>query len=124
VSFDVLASGFGLAEGPTVGPGGVLYVSDALLGGVRRLDPDGGERHLLAGRRGIGGLALHATGGLLASGRDVVLLDGEQVRPVLAVWDAAMLYTTSSPDARKGRNLDHDGRCTAAERHSECVRHE
>ena len=87
MSFDVLASGFGLAEGPTVGPGGVLYVSDALLGGVRRLDPDGGERHLLAGRRGIGGLALHATGGLLASGRDVVLLDGEQVRPVLA--DAA-----------------------------------
>jgi Pyridoxamine 5'-phosphate oxidase len=37
-----------------------------------------------------------------------------QVRPVLAVWDAAMLYTTSSPDARKGRNLDHDGRCTVA----------
>jgi sugar lactone lactonase YvrE len=87
VSFEVLASGFGLAEGPTVGPGGVLYVSDALLGGVRRLDPDGGEHRLLAGRRGIGGLALHAAGGLLASGRDVVLLDGAQVRPVLA--DAA-----------------------------------
>jgi len=87
VSFDVLASGFGLAEGPTAGPGGVLYVSDALLGGVRRLDPDGGEHRLLAGRRGIGGLALHAAGGLLASGRDVVLLDGAQVRPVLA--DAA-----------------------------------
>jgi len=87
VSFDVLATGFGLAEGPTAGPGGVLYVSDALLGGVRRLDPDGGEQHLLAGRRGIGGLALHTGGGLLASGRDVVLLDGEQVRPVLA--DAA-----------------------------------
>ncbi|HEX4251191.1 MAG TPA: SMP-30/gluconolactonase/LRE family protein [Pseudonocardia sp.] len=87
MGFDVLASGFGLAEGPTAGPGGVLYVCDALLGGVRRLDAGGGEHHLLAGRRGIGGLALHTTGGLLASGRDVVLLDGEQVRPVLA--DAA-----------------------------------
>jgi hypothetical protein len=37
-----------------------------------------------------------------------------QVRPVLAVWDATMLYTTSSPAARKARNLDHDGGCTVA----------
>ncbi|HEY3978351.1 MAG TPA: pyridoxamine 5'-phosphate oxidase family protein [Streptosporangiaceae bacterium] len=35
-----------------------------------------------------------------------------QVRPVLAVWDGAKLYTTSSPGARKARNLDEDGRCT------------
>jgi hypothetical protein len=31
---------------------------------------------------------------------------------VLAVWDAALLYTTSSPGARKARNLDRDSRCT------------
>jgi hypothetical protein len=34
------------------------------------------------------------------------------VRPVLAVWVGNALYTTSSPRARKGRNLDRDGRCT------------
>jgi hypothetical protein len=34
------------------------------------------------------------------------------VRPVLAVWVGGALYTTSSPQARKGRNLDRDGRCT------------
>jgi hypothetical protein len=33
---------------------------------------------------------------------------------VLAVWVGGALYTTSSPQARKGRNLDRDGRCTAA----------
>ena len=32
--------------------------------------------------------------------------------PVLAVWVDGTLYTTSSPQARKGRNLDLDGRCT------------
>jgi hypothetical protein len=33
---------------------------------------------------------------------------------VLAVWVEGALYTTSSPQARKGRNLDRDGRCTVA----------
>ncbi len=37
-----------------------------------------------------------------------------QIRPVLAVWVGGALYTTSSPQARKGRNLDRDGRCTVA----------
>src|ERR1700733_15983520 len=37
-----------------------------------------------------------------------------QVRPVLAVWVGGALYTTSSPQARKGRNLDRDGRCSVA----------
>jgi len=36
------------------------------------------------------------------------------VRPVLAVWVGGALYTTSSPQARKGRNLDRDGRCSVA----------
>jgi pyridoxamine 5'-phosphate oxidase-like protein len=34
------------------------------------------------------------------------------IRPLLAVWMGDALYTTSSPRARKGRNLDRDGRCT------------
>ena len=34
------------------------------------------------------------------------------VRPVLAVWAGDALYSTSSPDAQKARNLRHDARCT------------
>jgi hypothetical protein len=33
---------------------------------------------------------------------------------VLAVWAGGALYTTSSPQARKGRNLDRDARCSVA----------
>ena len=33
---------------------------------------------------------------------------------MLAVWVGGALYTTSSPQARKGRNLERDGRCTVA----------
>ena len=36
------------------------------------------------------------------------------LRPVLAVWVGGALYTTSSPRARKGRNLDRDARCSVA----------
>ena len=31
------------------------------------------------------------------------------VRPVLAVWNDGALYTTTSPQARKARNLERDG---------------
>jgi nitroimidazol reductase NimA-like FMN-containing flavoprotein (pyridoxamine 5'-phosphate oxidase superfamily) len=34
------------------------------------------------------------------------------VRPVLAVWVDSALHTTSSPAARKSRNLGRDARCT------------
>ncbi|HWN35379.1 MAG TPA: SMP-30/gluconolactonase/LRE family protein [Pseudonocardia sp.] len=97
--FEVLASGFGLAEGPVAGPGGVLYVADTLLGGVRQLHADGGQRHLVPDRRGIGGLALHAGGGLLATGRDVALLDA-------ALVDAALV------DAGQPRPLLTDAAAT------------
>jgi hypothetical protein len=36
------------------------------------------------------------------------------LRPVLAVWVGDTLCTTSSPQARKGRNLDRDARCSVA----------
>jgi sugar lactone lactonase YvrE len=48
--FEVLATGFGLAEGPTAGPDGVLYVTDALLGGVHQLHADGSRSHLVPDR--------------------------------------------------------------------------
>jgi gluconolactonase len=72
---DILASGFALAEAPVVDAHGTVYVSDALVGGVRVIHADGSEQTLLPDRRGIGGMALHANGDLLVSGRDVVAID-------------------------------------------------
>jgi gluconolactonase len=78
--FDVVAQGFGLAEAP-VWDGSSLLFSDAVFGGVKRIGADGRVEEVLQKRRGIGGMALHADGGLLVSGRDVLLIrpDGEQV---------------------------------------------
>ena len=72
MEWDVLASGFGLPEAPTPDPAGALYFSDVLGGGVRRLDPSGELTIVVPKRRGVGGLALHADGGLVCSGRELV----------------------------------------------------
>lgn len=79
-SFDVVAQGFGLAEAP-VWDGESLLFSDVVFGGVKRVGPDGRVSEVLSKRRGIGGIALHADGGFLVSGRDVLWIrdDGEQV---------------------------------------------
>jgi sugar lactone lactonase YvrE len=79
MTFEVLADGFGLAEAPTW-DGSSLLFSDAIFGGVKRLGAGGRVHEVLAKRR-VGGIALHADGGFLASGRDVLRVrpDGEQV---------------------------------------------
>jgi D-xylonolactonase len=78
VQFETLASGYGLVEGPTVDTGGNLLFSDVLGGGVYRVAPDGGIETVVPKRRGVGGIALHADGGIVLSGRDLVhVRDGE-----------------------------------------------
>lgn len=68
----LVAAGFLLAEAPTFDAVGNLWVADTLGGGIRVLAADGGECRILTERRGIGGMALHAGGDMLVSGRDVV----------------------------------------------------
>jgi gluconolactonase len=72
MQFSVIASGYGLVEGPTVDPAGRVYFSDVLGGGVYRVDQSGAVETVVPKRRGVGGLALHADGGIVASGRDLV----------------------------------------------------
>jgi gluconolactonase len=75
---ETLASGYGLVEGPTVDDDGNLYFSDVLGGGVYRREPDGEVTTVVPKRRGVGGIALHADGGIVVSGRDIVhVRDGE-----------------------------------------------
>ncbi len=98
-----VASGYTLAEAPVAAPDGGFWFSDVLGGGVYRWSPTTGEvETVLPKRRGIGGMALHADGGLVMSGRDVIhWQDGE----------SRTLYTP--PDGVAGINdltVDPDGR--------------
>ncbi len=68
---EAVANGYGLIEGPVWEPGRGLYFSDVVNGGVYRLAPSGDVAPVLAHRRGIGGIARHAAGGLVVSGRNV-----------------------------------------------------
>ena len=75
---EVLASGYGLLEAPCVDDDGSVYFSDVLGGGVHRWAPGGDVETVIPKRRGVGGMCLHADGGLVVSGRDVVhVRDGE-----------------------------------------------
>ncbi|MEM9561771.1 MAG: SMP-30/gluconolactonase/LRE family protein [Actinomycetota bacterium] len=75
---ETLTHGYGLVEGPRVDEAGNLYFSDVLDGGVYRRDPSGTIDTVVPKRRGVGGIALHADGGIVISGRNVChVVDGE-----------------------------------------------
>lgn len=75
---ETLAWGYGLIEGPRVDAAGNLYFSDVQNGGVFRRAPDGAIAQVVPRRRGVGGIALHADGGIVISGRDIChVRDGE-----------------------------------------------
>ncbi|HXZ84476.1 MAG TPA: SMP-30/gluconolactonase/LRE family protein [Myxococcota bacterium] len=69
--FETLAWGYGLIEGPRVDGAGNLYFSDVRNGGVFRRRPDGTIDTVVPKRRGVGGIALHARGGLVISGKNI-----------------------------------------------------
>jgi gluconolactonase len=76
---DEVASGYGLVEAPVWSPGRGLIFSDVLGGGVFRLGLDGEISPVIPKRRGVGGMALHAEGGLVVGGRNIAWVgaDGE-----------------------------------------------
>jgi sugar lactone lactonase YvrE len=82
---EALAWGYGLVEGPCAAPDGSVYFSDVLGGGVHRWSPDGTIETVLAKRRGVGGIALHAAGGLVLTGRDVITVGDQGTRTLLAI---------------------------------------
>jgi gluconolactonase len=83
------ATGFGLIEGPVWHRDLGLLFSDVPNGGVYRLAKDGSVSQQVPKRRGIGGMALHADGGLIMGGRDVVAsdIDGTNMGVLLAGAD-------------------------------------
>jgi len=77
---ELLASGYGLVEGPRVDAEDRLYFSDVHGGGVYRRSPDGAIETLVPKRRGVGGIALHAEGGIVCSGRNICHVKDGQTR--------------------------------------------
>jgi gluconolactonase len=75
---ETLAYGYGLLEGPRVDEAGNLFFSDVTNGGVYRRSPDGTISTVVPRRRGVGGIALHADGGVVISGKNIChVKDGE-----------------------------------------------
>ena len=68
---DAMATGYGLIEGPVWDARRGLLFSDVPNGGVYCLSPSGAVTTVVEHRRGIGGMALHADGGLVVSGRNI-----------------------------------------------------
>jgi gluconolactonase len=85
---ETLTSGHGLVEGPCVDADGAVWFSDVLGGGVYRLPPGGEPETVIPKRRGVGGLALHRDGGVVASGRDVIHVRAGSTRVLLALEGA------------------------------------
>jgi gluconolactonase len=84
-----LASGLNFPEAPVALADGAVAFSDVRAGGVHRWSPDGTVETLLDRRRGIGGMAQVAGGGLVISGRDLALLEGGETRAIFQAEGAA-----------------------------------
>jgi len=68
----VVVDGYQLVEGPRVDGDGNVWFTEVLGGGVHRWSAaDGTVETIVPKRRGVGGLALHADGGVVVSGRDI-----------------------------------------------------
>src|SRR3954465_15700462 len=78
---EVLATGYQLVEAPRADGEGGVYFTDVLGGGVYRWSKSGVDTiapngpgagdPIVPKRHGVGGLALHADGGVVVSGRDI-----------------------------------------------------
>lgn len=68
---ETLATGYGLIEGPVWDDRRGLLFADVVHGGVYGLSPDGAVTTVFPHRRGIGGMAPHAAGGLVVGGRNI-----------------------------------------------------
>ncbi len=79
---ETLLTGYGLIEGPRVDDEDRLHFSDARGGGVYRRSTDGTIDTLVPKRRGVGGIALHAEGGIVISGKDICHVRDGQSRTV------------------------------------------
>lgn len=92
-----LATGYRLIEGPVWDAAKGLYFSDVLEGGIFLLDRQDKVSIAVPKRRGVGGMALHADGGLVAGGREIVHVG-------LSDHTTRVLLDTATADGATGFN--------------------
>lgn len=80
---EAIAWGFGLVEGVRWRHDGSVTFSDVLGGGVHRWTASGVEL-VVPKRRGVGGIAFHADGGVVVGGRDLAHVRDGETRTLLA----------------------------------------
>jgi gluconolactonase len=73
-----VATGFGLIEAPTWSDTQGLIFSDVRNGGVFCLGFDDKISTIVPKRRGVGGIALHAEGGIVVGGRDIIYVSQDE----------------------------------------------
>lgn len=78
-----MATGYGLVEAPVWDDERGLFFSDVLGGGVYRLGLDDHVDPVIPKRRGVGGMALHANGGLIVGGRNIAWVGDGETRVLL-----------------------------------------
>jgi D-xylonolactonase len=97
-----VAAGYGLVEAPVWDAARGLYFSDVLNGGVWLLDRAGEISPVVPKRRGVGGMALHAEGGLIVGGRNIAWVGANGETRVLldpAVIPGAIGFNDLTTDA-------------------------
>ena len=87
-SIETLVTGYGLVEAPRVDEAGGLYFCDAREGGVYRRAAGGEIETVVPRRRGVGGIVLHADGGVVVSGRDLSHVRSGESRTIYRAVDA------------------------------------
>lgn len=99
--FDVLAEGFGFVEAPRHAPGGAIYFSDLLDGGLYLRAPDGTLSCALPGRRWIGGVVINQDGDVLCTGEGGMVRLGAdgQVMPVLTEMEGTPIIAINDIEA-------------------------
>jgi xylono-1,5-lactonase len=115
MQFEMLASGYGLIEAPRVDEQRRLYFSDVPNGGVYRLSPDGRVETVIPKRRGVGGMMFNQGGGLVTTGRSLILFDEKtgKSRDLFAEWEGKPLMglndlTTNDQGSVYSGNLNFD----------------
>lgn len=115
MQFEMLASGYGLIEAPRVDEQGRLYFSDVPNGGVHRRNPDGRIETVIPKRRGVGGMMFNQGGGLVTTGRSLILFDEKtgKSRDLFTEWEGKPLMglndlTTNDQGSVYSGNLNFD----------------
>jgi gluconolactonase len=93
MEFEMLGSGYGLLEAPRVDEQGRFYFSDIPNGGVYRRNSDGRVDTVIPKRKGVGGMMFNRSGGLVCTGRGLILFDETtgKSRDLFVEWEGKPL---------------------------------